>query len=99
MKITDTACTSKERCIEILTEEIEDHLPVEKHEDYERAVNRVLYEFRKTDEVKPKFHKGAHTKDWYTCGNCCHTISSIGDNFCPNCGYKIKWDSTRCLTK
>ncbi len=35
----------KERCIEILAEEIEDYPPKEKWEDYERAVNRVMYEF------------------------------------------------------
>ena len=35
----------RERCIEILAEEIEDYPPKEKWEDYERAVNRVMYEF------------------------------------------------------
>lgn len=43
------ACVSKERCLEILTEEVQDHLPKEKWEDYERAVNRVRYEFSKLD--------------------------------------------------
>ena len=43
------ACVSKERCLEILTDEVQDHLPKEKWEDYERAVNRVRYEFSKLD--------------------------------------------------
>ena len=56
------ACVSKERCAEILTEEIQDLLPPEKWEDYERSVNRVLYEFKKLDGAKPKYNKGKHVK-------------------------------------
>lgn len=92
-------CTSKERALQILTEEIQDHLPEEKWDDYEHAVNRVLYEFAKTDQIKPKYHKGHSIKDWYTCGHCGFAIHDIGPNFCPNCGYGIKWDSPRCLKK
>ena len=93
------SCVSKERCLEILTEEVQDHLPKKQWNDYERAVNRVLYEFAKTDQIKSKYHKGHSIKDWYTCGHCGFTIHEISFNFCPNCGYGIKWDSTRCLTK
>lgn len=57
------SCVSKERCEEILTKEIQDLLPPEKWEDYERSVNRVLYEFKKLDGAKPKYHKGKHIKD------------------------------------
>lgn len=32
------ACVSKERCLEILTEEVQDHLPKEKWEDYKKNV-------------------------------------------------------------
>lgn len=92
-------CTSKERALQVITEEIQDHLPEEKWEEYEHVVNRIRYEFEKTDQLKPKYHKGHSVKDWYTCGNCGHTIHEIHYNFCPNCGYGIKWDSPRCLTK
>lgn len=91
------ACVSKKRCIEILAEEIQDLLPEEKWEDYERAVNRVLYEFGKHDGAKPRYHKGQHIKDWYTCRNCGSGID-VGHNFCPNCGYTLLWDSIKCLT-
>ena len=50
--------------------------------------------------VKPKFHKGKHINDWWICGNCgVKTYDTIGDNYCRNCGYRIKWDSIRCLTE
>ena len=92
-------CTSKERALQVITEEIQDYLPVDKWEEYEYAVNRIRYEFAKTDQIKPKYHKGHSIKDWYTCGHCGFTIREINSNFCPNCGYGIKWDSVRCLTK
>lgn len=92
-------CESKKRALQILTEEIQDHLPKEKWNEYERAINRVRYEFAKTGMIKPKYHKGHSIKDWYTCGHCGFAIHEISYNFCPNCGYGIKWDSTRCLTK
>lgn len=60
MKKSYGPCVSKERCKEILTEEIQDLLPEEKWKDYERSVNRVLYEFDKSDGMKPKLHKGKH---------------------------------------
>lgn len=97
-EISYGSCVSKERCKEILTEEIQDLLPPEKWMDYERSVNRVLYEFNKSDGAKPKFHKGKHVNDWYTCGNC-GSVVDIGDNFCKNCGYKLLWDGIRCLTR
>lgn len=48
---------------------------------------------------KPKYHKGKYVKDWWTCGHCGDQIYEIVYNYCPWCGYKIKWDSIRCLTK
>lgn len=90
-------CVSKERCAEILTEEIQDLLPPEKWKDYERSVNRVLYEFDKLDGAKPRYNNGKHIKSWYTCRNCGHTVE-IGHNYCPNCGYTLLWDGVRCMT-
>lgn len=50
--------------------------------------------------ARPKFHKGKYGKQYnsYTCGHCGHQLKDINDNFCWNCGYRILWDSIRCLT-
>ena len=50
--------------------------------------------------AKPKSHKGKYGKqyDSYTCGHCGHQLKDINDNYCWNCGYRILWDSIRCLT-
>ena len=97
MKKSHGPCVSKEKCVQILTEEIQDLLPPEKWEDYERSVNRVLYEFDKLDGAKPRYNRGKHIKDWYTCRNCGSEVM-INHNFCPNCGYRLLWDGIRCLT-
>lgn len=61
------------------------------------VINRLEYHRNQAEGVKPKYHKMDVIKDYYTCRNCCYRVL-IQDNFCPNCGYRIKWDSTRCLT-
>lgn len=67
-------------------------------DEYERALNRIRFRFDQCKPVKPKRHKGKYVKDFYTCGNCAHSVPEIGWNYCPNCGCAIGWDSTRCLT-
>ena len=63
----------------------------------ELLINRLDYHRRQAEGVKPKYNKGQSIKDWYTCGNCGKAVN-IEDNFCSGCGFKIKWDSIRCLT-
>lgn len=63
----------------------------------EVVINRLDYHRAQAKGVKPKYHKGMYVKGFYTCGNCGHGLDII-NNFCPNCGYMIKWDSCRCLT-
>ena len=66
-----------------------------------RIVNRLRYIQAKDEGVKPKFHKGHYGKkyDSWTCGNCGSVIrGDVGDNYCQNCGYRILWDSPRCMT-
>lgn len=63
----------------------------------ETLINRLEYHRKQAEGVKPRYHRGMVMKDYYTCGNCGHTVV-VQNNFCPNCGYKIKWDSVRCLT-
>ena len=67
----------------------------------ERIVRRLKYMKSKEDGIKPTFHPGIYGKkfDSYHCGNCAKEGLRITDNFCPNCGYRILWDSTRCLTR
>ena len=60
-------------------------------------INRLEYHRNQAEGVKPKYWPGQVLKDYYTCRNCGHRVS-INDNYCPNCGYAIKWDSCRCLT-
>lgn len=67
----------------------------------ERIIARLRYVQAKDNGVKPKYHKGqcGHRYDYWTCGNCgAITHDGVGDNYCRNCGYRILWDSTRCLT-
>lgn len=94
------AMMGKKEAIQFLTEEVEDHLPDAIWQDYEMAVNRVRYEFRKISGTKPKLYKAKRRiHDYWMCGNCGDTIRGVEDNYCTNCGYMIVWDSIRCLTK
>ena len=91
-------CCGIDQAIEYL----KDCPPRYKGDDYpERIINRLRYLRDKDVGVKPKYHKGIYGKkyDTWTCGNCgALTRDSVRDNFCWNCGYRILWDSTRCLT-
>lgn len=70
---------------------------IEQSEKGELVINRLEYHRNQAEGVKPKYHKGDCVKDWYTCRNCGVRVE-ITFNFCPGCGYRIRWDSTRCLT-
>ena len=61
------------------------------------VINRMEYHRGQAIGIKPKYNKGQSIKDWYTCGNCGKQIEII-DNYCAGCGYRIKWDTIRCLT-
>ena len=63
----------------------------------ELIINRIEYHRAQAEGVKPKYHPGMVLKDYYTCRNCGYRVD-IQNNYCPNCGFMIKWDSTRCLT-
>ena len=63
----------------------------------QNVINRLEYHRNQAVGVKPRYHKGQVMKDYYTCGNCGYRVV-INDNYCPNCGYMIKWDTCRCLT-
>jgi len=66
-----------------------------------RIINRLRYLQAKDDGVKPRFHKGEYGKkyDYWSCGQCgAITKFYTVDNYCHKCGYRILWDSPRCLT-
>ena len=70
-------------------------------ETIERIINRLKYIRDKDTGIKPRFRKGlcGHKYDRYTCGHCGVTIrGDVVDNYCQNCGYRIRWDNPRCLT-
>lgn len=93
---------SESDAIELLETSVADALtqsPIQiRTDEYDRALNRIRYRFAQCKPVKPKRHKGKYIKDFYTCGNCAFSVSEIGWDYCPNCGYRIGWDSPRCLT-
>lgn len=61
-------------------------------------ISRLEYHRSQAEGVKPKYYKAdSALHSYYKCGNCGHRLD-INNNFCPNCGYMIKWDSCRCLT-
>ena len=78
-----------------------DNQVVYRNEDYSlRIINRLRYLQDQGNGVKPKLNKGKYRSDWWTCGNCgSKTYDGVVANFCWNCGYRILWDSCRCLTK
>ena len=63
----------------------------------DEIINRLEYHRAQAEGVKPKYHPGMVLKDYYTCRNCGFHLK-VNDNYCPNCGYMIRWDSCRCLT-
>lgn len=54
---------------------------------------------KQMEGAKPRFRKGKYGKkyDCHTCGNCGATVEVIYD-YCFKCGFRLLWDSPRCLT-
>ena len=90
-------CCGIDQAIEYL----KDCQPRHKGDDMpERIMNRLRHVRNKDFGVRPKFHKGqySHKYDYWTCGNCGTTGITVNHNYCWNCGYRVLWESTRCLT-
>lgn len=65
----------------------------------ERIVNLLKYQKAKEEGVKPKYYKARRSiYSYWMCGNCGGRKVDVTDNYCPNCGYYIKWDNPACLT-
>lgn len=76
----------------------------ERKEDADKPkmiINRLEYHRAQAIGVRPKFHKGQYGKkyDSWSCGNCGRTLSrDVLANYCDGCGYRVLWDSPRCVT-
>lgn len=86
-------CMSGVEAVEFL-ETLLEKIPADiKNEDfcskYERMLNRVRYEVRKSIPVPPKIYKRKFTS--YTCGQCGYGVRRDLDRHCPKCGREIKW--------
>ena len=77
---------------------VEEHAPDSPEKGHVLA--RMRYERDKTIPVKPRFSKGVYGKkyDQWICGNCGRWGIDVGFNYCPECGFEIGWNTTRCLT-
>ena len=65
----------------------------------ERIVNLLKYNRARHEGLKPRYYKASRAMySYWVCSNCGRGHLDVGDNYCPNCGYYIKWDSPRCLT-
>ena len=64
-----------------------------------RLLNLLRYLRDRQEGVKPKYYKASRSVySYWRCGHCGGRKVDVGDNYCPNCGYYIKWDNPRCLT-
>lgn len=78
-------------------EMLPDNIPEEIKDDdfcdeYERMLNRVRYEVRRSVPVAPKEIRPVSKRylPFYSCGQCGHNVQ-VHEKYCPECGREIKW--------
>lgn len=79
--------------LEMLPDNIPDEIKDDDFcEEYERMLNRVRYEVRKSVPVAPKVIKppSGRYMSTYSCGQCGHDVKPH-EKYCPQCGREIKW--------
>ena len=57
--------------------------------EYERALNRLRFEIRKSAPTVPKVQKERYTT--YNCGQCGSCLDRSIYMFCPSCGRSVDW--------
>ena len=88
----DGTCCSVAEAIEYIKSQAESVMQY-------KILNLLRYLLNKQEGVKPKYYKASRSVySYWRCGHCGGRKVDVGDNYCPNCGYYIKWDSPRCLT-
>lgn len=92
-------CMGGVEAVEFL-EMLPDNIPDEIKDDdfcdeYERMLNRVRYEVRKSVPVAPKVTEPVSKRfgRFYSCGQCNFDIRPDIYTYCPKCGRKISWKS------
>ena len=81
---------------------LESYLKTIEENKMELSVPRAEKAFRAEFGMKPKYHKGKHGSkyDKWTCRQCgSDLVYGVCENYCNNCGYRVIWDSPRCLTE
>ena len=59
-------------------------------DEYERMLNRVRFEVKKSVPVAPQKYTNRFTT--YTCGQCGSSVRPDIYRYCPMCGREIKWN-------
>ena len=90
-------CMSGIAAVEFL-EMLPDNIPDDIKDDdfcdeYERMLNRVRYEVRKSVPIAPNVTEPVSKKfsRFYTCGQCGYNLHPEIYKFCPCCGRAIRW--------
>ena len=79
--------------LEMLPDNIHDEVKDDEFcEEYERMLNRVRFEVRKSVPVAPKVTKARSRGyvDFYSCGQCGHDVA-VHQKHCSECGRPIGW--------
>lgn len=79
--------------LEMLPDNIPDEIKDDDFcDDYERMLNRVRYEVRRSVPVAPKVIKpiSGRYMTTYSCGQCGHGVQ-IHEKHCHDCGRMISW--------
>ena len=80
--------------LEMLPDNIPDEIKDDDFcDDYERMLNLVRFEVRKSVPVAPKAIKPPRGRfiETYSCGQCGNSVQTH-EKHCPECGRRIKWN-------
>ena len=72
------------KCAPVILEQNDPEL----EEKFNKVLNRLRYEVKKTVPVPVKELRGRRVD--HDCGNCGH-VAFAGYEYCPNCGHRIDW--------
>lgn len=82
--------------LEMLPDNISDEVKDDDFcEEYERMLNRVRFEVRRSVPVPPKVTRATSRGygDFYSCGQCGRDVD-VHKKYCDRCGRAIGWDES-----